>query len=285
MLNRLVIAGFLLGCIGGAWSQVPRNGSGQDQKSQTNQNQPQTTRPNSLRFDAQVKAATEKQGTDSKPSSYPWRELYGPANIPNWVLCLIGGIASVAAFSTLTTIKRQADLMKEQSDLMVSKERARLRFELDSFSPESNKATIGYKVKGTVSIFGSTEAFIEKTVFFAGIQREDEGEVAIIPAPMAEFPNVIRPGSDPLKTWTILWRTKFTSSWVPTANEGIDDVLKGESIMFCRGAIHYADVFDGKWVFRFSRRYRVYLLPDRKVAGGYWEDFGKPEDNGEYKAN
>ncbi|MDR5726885.1 MAG: hypothetical protein RB191_05400 [Terriglobia bacterium] len=227
-------------------------------------------------------ASESAKEADKAEDSPCWIDTFAwPEGATAWALLLT--LFVIAWQSTET--RDAAKAANAQIKMMKDKERARLRFELDSFSPESNKATIGYKVKGTVSIFGSTEAFIEKTVFFAGIQREGEGEVAIIPAPMAEFPNVIRPGSDPLKTWTILWRTKFTSSWVPTANEGIDDVLKEESIMFCRGAIHYADVFDGKWVFLFSRRYRVYLLPDRKVAGGYWEDFGKPEDNGEYKAN
>jgi hypothetical protein len=181
--------------------------------------------------------------------------------------------------------QQQASFMKEQSDLMVSKERAKLRFELDAFDLESSKAIIGHHIKGTVSIFGSTEALIEKTVFFAGILSEGDGEIGILPAPMAEVPNVIRPGSDPLKTWTILFRTNPMHLWVPTVDEGIEDVLSGKSLIFCKGSIHYTDVFNGKWAFRFNRRYKVYLLPDGQRTGGYWEDYGEPEDNGDYKAN
>jgi len=218
-------------------------------------------------------------------------------------LAVVGFIGIIVAVCTLLYIKRQATLMERQTtilkdsvvaakasakaandqiEMMKSKERAKLRFELDAFDPESSKAVIGHHIKGTISVFGSTEALIEKTVFFAGIHSEGEGEIAILPAPMAEVPNVIRSGSNPLKTWTILFRTNPMNLWVPTVDEGIDDVLSGKSLMFCKGYIRYADVFNGKWEFRFNRRYKVYLLPDGQCAGGYWEDCGEPEDNGEY---
>jgi hypothetical protein len=284
MQKRLAILGMLcLGLVGGAWSQVPGNGGKQHENSQDQQKTADLPKP--VVVIESTKGAPNQEHASEKSSQYPWRELLAPANVPNWFLVIVGGVTGLFVYKTLKSINRQADLMKEQSDLTVEKERAKLRFDLDAFDPESSKAAIGYNLKGTVSIFGSTEAFIEKTVFFAGILREGEGEIEILPAPMAEFPNVIRSGSDPLKTWTVLFRTNPMRLWVPTVNEGIDDVLSGKSLMFCKGLINYSDVFNGKWVFRFSRCYNVYLLPDGECAGGYWEDYGDPKDNGEYKAN
>lgn len=38
---------------------------------------------------------------------YPWRELYDPASIPNWILAIIGAFGIYAALKTLRTIKEQ----------------------------------------------------------------------------------------------------------------------------------------------------------------------------------
>ena len=43
-------------------------------------------------------------------SQYPWRELYAPTNIPNWVLAFFAGVAGWLAYRTLRAIKRQADI-------------------------------------------------------------------------------------------------------------------------------------------------------------------------------
>jgi len=51
--------------------------------------------------------------------------LLAPANAPNWVLCIVGGIAGVAAVLTLRAIKRQADTMdKSAADAKASAEAA-----------------------------------------------------------------------------------------------------------------------------------------------------------------
>jgi hypothetical protein len=49
------------------------------------------------------------------------------------VLAFLAGVAGWLALRTLGAIQLQADLMKDQSDLMVEKERAKLRIELDEF--------------------------------------------------------------------------------------------------------------------------------------------------------
>jgi hypothetical protein len=121
MLERLVIVGALLGCIGGAWSQVPGNGSAQNKRPQGGQNQAQTVHPSPPALNAEVKDG-EKQDSASRPSGYPWRELYAPANIPNWVLALVGALAAFAAIKTLRAINAQVIEMQstgKQTDKLI----------------------------------------------------------------------------------------------------------------------------------------------------------------------
>lgn len=234
--------------------------------------------------DQATDSAKEANKTDDSPS---WIETFAwPNGVAVWALLLtlfVIAWQSTEARDAAKGAQRAADASFTQIEMTRDKERAKLRFELDAFDPRITAMPSGYHIHATVSIFGSTEAYIEKTILFAGIMREDESEIGILPAPMAEIPNVIRSGSDPLKTWTILFRTNPMHLWVPSEGEEIEDVLSGKSLMFCKGSIHYSDVFGEKWVCCFSRCYRVYLIPDGRYAGGYWDDFGTKDENGEYE--
>lgn len=123
MLKRLVIAGFLLGCISGAWPQIPRNGGQQKQHSETSGSEAKPA-PQACSCNVQVQEspAIEKQSPTPKPSSYPWRELYAPANIPNWVLALVGTLAAFAGIKTLRAIEAQVIEMQstgKQTDKLI----------------------------------------------------------------------------------------------------------------------------------------------------------------------
>ena len=131
MLKSLAIVGLLLGGFYGAWSQVPGDGGQQQENTQEQQKTADPSKP-VVAIEAQSGTHKQEQGSE-KPSQYPWRELYAPANVPNWVLAFLAGVAGWLALRTLGAIQLQADLMKDQSDLMVEKERAKLRIELDEF--------------------------------------------------------------------------------------------------------------------------------------------------------
>jgi hypothetical protein len=53
--------------------------------------------------------------TQQKPNY--WKETFGPANLPNWALVVVGGIAGCLAWRTLNAINRQATQMAEQTKL------------------------------------------------------------------------------------------------------------------------------------------------------------------------
>ncbi len=194
------------------------------------------------------------------------------------LLLLVGVVGVVLANRTLRAIEIQAKEMSRQNQNQISKERAKLRVELERFSGEPYDP-IGFVVNAKVSIFGVTEAIIEKTAFVAQIVKADQSKWGADWFPeMPGVPKVIPPGSNPINTHTFLQRPVS----VLAGDEGIGDVLSGASIVYCTGEIHYTDVFNGRWVFRFSKRHKFHFRSDGEILVGYWEDCGQQEENGEY---
>lgn len=81
MLKRLAILGLLVFWVCGARSQVPGNGSGQQDKAQDKQG---TANPSKPVVAIESPAGAKKQDQASeKPAKYPRKELLAPANVPN----------------------------------------------------------------------------------------------------------------------------------------------------------------------------------------------------------
>lgn len=113
MRKWLAIFGLLV-LTGGAWSQVPTDGSGQHNKAQDEQ---QTSNPPQpvVAVDSQHGANNQEQASE-KPTKYPWGELLAPANIPNWFLVVVGAVTGWFVYKTLRAIKKQADIMEAQAN-------------------------------------------------------------------------------------------------------------------------------------------------------------------------
>jgi hypothetical protein len=92
------------------------------------------------------------------PEPYHWRELYAPANVPNWILAAIAGWAGIMALKTLRAINRQAEVMKLQLDTSISQERPRLSVEITGFNL-GNIPTVEYELM----CHGTTPAFISSS--------------------------------------------------------------------------------------------------------------------------
>lgn len=194
-------------------------------------------------------------------------------------LVMVGGAQAFYVAKTLSAIKEQAESLKRQNDMIVSKERARLRVELDRFSGVKEKDFPATIVKAEVSIFGTSLASVRDTRFFAILGDENGIEETILWwPPIHKIPEVISPNSPPITTYTILHRAVN----MILGDEGIDDVLRGDKFIYAIGAIHYTDVFEGRWVFRFSRRWKYHRFADGKPFGGDWENYGEAKENGEY---
>jgi hypothetical protein len=118
MLKCLAIFAMLVfGFVDLAWSQIPRDGSQQQKHTQEQQNNSNALQPSTLGLQVQNITPKHEQGSEQKPSEYAWRELYAPANVPNWVLAFLAGLAGCLAYKTLKAIKKQADIMERQTIL------------------------------------------------------------------------------------------------------------------------------------------------------------------------
>ncbi len=163
-------------------------------------------------------------------------------------------------------------VMKEQSDLMVEKERAKLRIELDEFRPIKDEYEL-YWVKGYVSIYGSTEAFIERTEIYASI-----GAAGIF-NPLPEWlwgmhlPSVIRSGVPPIPFSVMVMAVNG-----PATEEDLLPVREAKEFIYCMAKIEFADTYGHKWIFRLRRRFGFMW----SQGIGKWEDSGPEPDNGEY---
>jgi hypothetical protein len=283
MHKWLAIIALLAGLIGGAWSQVPRDGSEQKQHAESSDSKAQPT-PKPCTCNVQIQETPAKQTGEpqEKSAKYPWRELCAPANIPNWILALVGVGGIGAALRTLKIIKLQADLMKEQSELMVEKERAKLRIDLKPLNPfPSEDETEGYMVEGSVAIYGYTEAFIETAEIYASIG--EEGVLKPLPEwffPL-HLPSVIVTGSKPIDFATLV-NTKDGPAW----DEQIIPVRTGQEFVFCVAKIVFSDAYGHRWVYRLMKKHSFSWEPQNAAEAeilGKWEDVGLPSERGEYR--
>jgi hypothetical protein len=176
----------------------------------------------------------------------------------------------ITMVKTLIVIKEQAKSLKQQNDMIMSKERARLRVDLGQL-PKEPEDFPAFIVKALVTISGSTEAAIRNTAFKTMIVGPHQIPQLPTLQEMRGMPSVIRAADAPIEVRDFI-----------VAIGGFPKVFTGASTVYAKGAIHYTDVFDGKWVFRFSRRYKYLFFPDSKIIGGGWENYGEEEDNGEY---
>jgi len=172
----------------------------------------------------------------------------------------------------------QAKLMKEQSDLMVEKERAKLRIELDEFRPIKDEHEI-YWVKGHVSIYGSTEAFIGRTEIYASI-----GAAGIF-NPLPEWlwgmhlPVVIRSNAEPIP-----FSVMVMAAAGPATDEEILPVREGKEFIYLMAKTEFTDAFGRRWIFQLRRRFGfIWSQIESPDVGGNWEDSGPATHNGEYR--
>jgi hypothetical protein len=203
MLKRLAILGLLVvGLVYGAWSQVPGDRSRQDQKPQGGQNGANPPQSLPTRVNAEVAASEEKKSPDPQPSKYPWHELYGPANIPNWFLVLLGAGAVYAAVKTLRIISLQTNLMREQLGRMVEKERARLKVQCEGVEVQGSPPETWILVADIeIANHGASNAYITRKrgkLSVAPIRGNtpelDDSCDILLPYPF----DIIKPGVEPI---------------------------------------------------------------------------------------
>jgi hypothetical protein len=207
----------------------------------------------------------ENHAIQNKPAEERyWRKVFKPDILPVWIGAFVTLGASVIALFALGGLRGQ-------NNMIISKERARLRVDLVQLPKEPEDFPALF-VKARVTISGSTEAAIRKTTFkIMAVGTDEYPSLQPSQQEMRGMPSVIRAADAPIEVRDFIVKL-----------DGFTTVFTGASMVYAKGAIHYTDIFDGKWVFRFSRRYKYLFYPEDKIIGGSWEDYGEEGDNGEY---
>jgi hypothetical protein len=245
--------------------------------------------------------ATKGHQDDAHGKTYKYfRELIVPANVPNLILCVVGIAGVISAVCTLKWIARQTHYMKKQTgiliqynratrdaadaaiknadaanrniDLFISKERARVRVEVDTWTPTSG-SPVSYKV----NLYGPTAAFIIKTcaIAYIGGQNEPPALSPSIPIPSG----VILPSSPTIDGFAFIFPSfKLNPSQIA-------DVREGRLFIHFTGFIRYRDIFspdERTTKFKYTWRERIFAFGRRDGSvRGNWEKSDKPHDNEE----
>jgi hypothetical protein len=180
---------------------------------------------------------------------------------------------------SVAAAEKNADAARENIELYISKERARLRIELKPLSLTPKFETTNfYTVDFNVAIDGPTAAYVTNTAcvaFAIPSQVIDEEEIgSAIMMNMPSLPQVILPNSEPTEHFAL-----FLSD-----SRGIHHLLpeiqSGNFLVGIRGSICYRDIFERTHVTAFRYAWRCdELFADGEH--GRWEKCGKPEENRE----
>jgi len=280
MLKRLAILTVLmLGCVCPTWPQVPGNGGKENRPAQKKADAGQVAQPSPTALHAQPAPAEQEESAKEQPSGYPWKELLAPANIPNWVLCFVGGIAGLAAVLTLRAIKRKSDLMKEQSDLIKTKERAWLSVELIPIKTLDFSWLEFDSILINIENFGGTHAFNVRAFAWARLSAYDT-QPPLDPDKFEgiEIPDVIRT-SGGAASGLISLEKKVSA--VDISGDGV------KWMAVAQGTVFYDDIFGTPHVTKFRRYSLIWELQKTKVDDTYdvinpneWiKDEANPQNN------
>lgn len=211
-----------------------------------------------------------------------WKEAFGPTYAGNWALVLVGGIAGWLAWRTLNAIKRQTDLMREQSDTARQKERPKLRIELGQVNLDLTDSPDMVIIECKIQNHGGSVAFISGGGYKCWIGRPSESEgpkTASIPLTLPEVlitggepydPVIFLPDDDRVVDWT-LWNNN---------DPRVESVRKGDQSVYLIGSVMYTNVFNETWVLKFRRKYTIFHYGN-DFPDGMWSKYGAETENEE----
>jgi hypothetical protein len=206
----------------------------------------------------------------------------------NWALVIVGIVGIVVAVCTLL-------LMKRQVDTFVSKERARLTVDIDSFHPDGRESTenpfpksnmppSGSEVwfaKLRIANHGSTNALIGPALCLACVENPgwDAKKTAI--KSQIPLPKVIPPDGNAIE-FDARIETDKTHGW-KVDRATIDSVGNGSKRIYVIGLIEFWDVFDTHRSLKFSRQWTGTWSANAWQSTS-WCDYG-PDDGGPADGN
>jgi hypothetical protein len=177
-----------------------------------------------------------------------------------------------------TSAKDTAESTKQSIEMMISKERARLRIDLKKLNV-SPKTLAVYTIDFTVAIDGPTAAYIVDTgcVAFAlplpNIDSIGAGDAVI--SSLSLLPKVIPPHSSPLEQFAIFIIGDRN------AENMISEINNDRLFVGIRGFIKYKDVYGRNRDTRFRYVWKFYKFPSLPETErfGSWEKCGAEDEN------
>jgi hypothetical protein len=179
-----------------------------------------------------------------------------------------------------TAAKDTAESTKQSIEMMINKERARLRIDLKKLNLAAKPFAV-YTVDFTVAIDGPTAAYIVETgcvayvLPLANIDSIGVGDAVI--NSLSLLPKVISPNSPPLEQFALFIMGDRN------AENMISEIKNDRLFVGVRGFIKYKDVFDRnrdsqfRYVWKFSN---LPVLPGTDRYGS-WEKCGSEDENRE----
>jgi len=185
-----------------------------------------------------------------------------------------------AARDNAIAAKDGADAANKNIEMFISKERAKLRVDLKKLSLTPRPLSV-YTVDFTVSIYGTTTAYITETGCSASflplehIGSPETGAAAV--SSLSLLPKAISPNTPSIDQYTIFHLGSQNTEAV------ISEIKNDKLFVEIRGFIKYKDVFDRdrETRFRYVWKFSSFVPITMGERYGSWEICGSAEDNRE----
>jgi hypothetical protein len=243
-------------------NHIPLKGSQQQNQPQTNCADAQSPAPT----DPATEVGKENAANAERYAYYKahkkeyLKAAITPASASNWVLAVLGVFGGFLALFTLLAIKRQ-------TDLLVDKERARVRVEMVKVEWGRGAVEVLYNVIS----YGPTPAIITNCWASGTVNNTDSVTIPRFEMPM-RIPPVFCESTVETSAY-VLDKTSFTE-------QDIVDFRTQKLFMHVSGCINYEDIFGKKRKTPFSYVCKTtdYVRPDGTIHQ-YWFKQGKRKDN------
>jgi len=174
----------------------------------------------------------------------------------------------VALKDTASAASSSAAAAQETVQLIASKERARLRVELQPFYLNFDAPS---PASFTIQHLGSTDAYVLNSRAAVYVSDSHDPDPMVGAGKPIPIPSVISPKNPVVVGEDVLH---------PFSSEEIDRIRELKSFVHFTGSIRYKDVFEGEHETRFNRVWR--FAPMNNLNGDhftYWELCGSEEEN------
>jgi len=286
-----MMCGFLaLSVLGRAQNTVPLKGGQQQQHSPTQAHPSHPSAPLPLPVDAQKDGGNAQQETENESKAEKYlKDAFSPAYLSNWALVAFGVIGGIVAIITLRLIYKQSGHMERQTKILEDSvaaaqksadaaiaqvdaakrtQRAQLRIEFADFDFGFDMDSKGYQVRFTVTLDGTTRAYILSEAIIAytsGLPPEKRSIRKQIGLPKNFTPEI-----SPIGTYTLIQ----TDSGFPEVETDVSKmwaIRENKLFLFVNGYVLYRDIFGDMWRLEFSQTWKNWSsLGDAKAVGGMW---------------